>query len=375
MGTQYVNGRRNCILSLIILCIQLFPGTISAQTVFSKTGWIRPSEESSPSVWGIKNGIVFGLWPYAIESNGESMGGGPRGLIRIGYEFKGIIYHINYIAIEPLVARQLEFSEISPSKVDDGWGKLMWASGTNHPGIFAPYARSRGVIKHPDSANPEVEELSLYVYMEKFLNGAHPYLRLSIRSDRPEEICFEVFNQDGSAAIERCALTATMGNYSRLRLLHLKDQIIDSRKLYKGFTGIDFVEKEGYPIGQMVKNKNGDFIVVAEPNESFEELSSWPQSPEYYARWNWRYRPFFKLSQYWRKEGPRIDSTLHVRVNGRAKYWSGGINDKSKYIDIPGGPAFENFELREKYSPGQKVYFGISRKSANEVIDGKQNVR
>src|SRR3546814_319475 len=198
--------------------------------------------------------------------------------------------------------------------------------------------------------------------MEQFLNGAHPYLRISIRSDRPEELGLEIFHHEDSAPMERCALTATMGNYGRLRLLYLKDRVIDARQLYEDYNDIHFVEKEGYPVEEFLKDENGDFIVIAAGNESFAELSAWPQEPAYQARWTWRYRPFFKVTQYWRKESSRFDPSLHVRVNGRAKYWSGGSGDKSKYIDIPGGPAFENFELREKYHPGQKFFFGITRK-------------
>src|SRR3546814_20865323 len=84
--------------------------------------------------------------------------------------------------------------------------------------------------------------------MEQFLNGAHPYLRISIRSDRPEELGLEIFHHEDSAPMERCALTATMGNYGRLRLLYLKDRVIDARQLYEDYNDIHFVEKEGYPV-------------------------------------------------------------------------------------------------------------------------------
>ena len=365
---KYNNRDISCNL-LLVISLMFLSQLVSAQTLASKIDWIRPVGKKSPAVWGIKNGVVFGLWPYALESSGEVMGGGPRGLIRIGYEFKGTINHINYIAVEPVVKNQIEFSEISPSKVDEKWGKFMWTSDNNNPGEFLPSAISSGIITHPDPNNPDIEQLSLYVFMEKFLNGAHPYLKISLRSDRPEEICLEIFNQENSAAMERCTLTATMGNYSRLRLLHLKNQVIDSRQLYKGFEGIDFVEKEGYPAEQMLKDKNGDLIVIAEPNESFAALSAWPQTADYFERRNWRYRPFFKVNQYWRKEKSQYDPSLHVRVNGRTKYWSGGTNDKTRYVNIPGGPAFENFELREKYYPGQKFYFGITRKATAQLVE------
>lgn len=357
-------------LSWLVLYLFLLMGEISAQNPSSKTQWIRPSNEKAPSVWGIHNGIVFALWPYDVESARSAMGGGPRGLIRVGYEFNGNTYLINFIAIEPVVNGKWEFSEISPSKVDGQWGKLMWAGNEDNSGKYYPSALNSGTITHPDSMHPEVEQLSVYIYMEQFLNGAYPYFKISIRNDRPEEIGIEIFNQKNSAAMERCALTATMGNYSRLRLLYLKDKVVDSRELYKGFDGIDFIEKEGYYSGQLLKDKNGNFIAIASGDESFDQLASWPQTADYLAHSGWRYRPFFKLTQYWRKENSGNDSSLHVRVNGRAKYWSGGSGNKNNYIDIPGGPAFENFELREKYYAGQKFYFGITQKSPQDIISG-----
>lgn len=369
MAAHFTNKKNWCFV-ILILCMLLFQKKAESQMPASGTQWIRPVNDKAPSVWGIRNGIVFGLWPYTIETEQDKMGGGPRGLIRVGYEFKGNTYLINFIAIEPVVNGKWEFSEISPSKVDGQLGKIMWAGDKESYGKYYPSAITPGIIIHPDAKHPEVEELSVYVYTERFLNGAYPYFKISIRNDKPEEIGIEILNQKSSAPMERCALTATMGNYSRLRLLYLKDQIIDSRKLYKGFDGIDFVEKGGYPAKQMLKDKNGDYIVLAASNESFDELSSWPQDTNYIKHWNWRYRPFFKVTQYWRKENSGNDSTLHVRVNGRAKYWSGGSKNKNNYIDIPGGPAFENFELRESYYSGQKFYFGITRKVPEEIISG-----
>ncbi len=332
---------KRCFLFLLLItCIR------------TQAQWIRPEAAKSPPVWGIRNGIVVGLWPAAIENARSGSDGEPRGLLRIGYNYGGVTYHINYIAVEPVVNGKIEFSEISPSGTDGKWGKMMWAKDEE--------------ITHPDAAHPEIEMLSFYIFMERYANGAHPYLRVSIRSDRPDELCLEVFHEAGSAPMERCALTATMGNYARLRELYLGDTIIDSRKLYAGFNGIGFIEKEGYPAGRMLRDSLGRPIVMATSSESFTELASWPQEPSYLARWNWRYRPFYKVTQYWRKE--QAPSSLHIRVNGRAKYWSGGSNDTTRYINIPGGPSFENFELREAYVPGQKSWFGITLKTPEQLI-------
>ena len=354
--------------SFTICCLVLIVNITQGQYKSTGVQWIRPDNEKSKPIWGIHNGIVVGLWPASIEGTVPGSDGGPRGLLRIGYEYKGVVYLVNFIAVEPVVNGEMEFSEVRPSRVDGKWGKLFWAGADSTAG-FQPYASTRGVIT-PDPLHPDIEELSLYVFMEQFLDGAYPYLKLSIRSDNPGELGLQIFNRDKSAVMERCALTATMGNYSRLRILYLKDKVIDSRKLFSGYNDIEFDEKGPYPQEQMLRNKKGDPIVIAESNETFAELASWPQEPAYLSGWSWRYRPFYKLTQYWRVDAAGYDPSLQVRVNGRAKYWSGGSGDKTKYMAIPGGPAFENFELREKYFPGQKFYFGLSMKSAGELISG-----
>lgn len=354
-------------LTIVILSV-CYTISTNAQNVSLPVKWIQPATEKDAPIWGIKNGIVVALWPATIECPNTNKDDSPRGLLRIGYNYMGATYLVNFIAIEPVVNGNMEFSEVSPSQVDGKWGKLLWASDTITNNHFSAYASTRGTITHPDSQHPETEELSFYVFMEKFLNGAHPYLKLSIRSDNADELCLQVFNEKNSDTMERCALTATMGNYERLRLLYLQKKVIDSRQLFDGYDGIDFVEKEPYSINQLMRTKKGDFIVLAESNEDFSQLASWPQQPSYLKKWNWRYRPFFKLTQYWRKEAADADSTLQVRVNGRIKYWSGESSNLNDYINIPGGAAFENFEMRENYHFGERFYFGISTKSAIELI-------
>ncbi|MFD2147776.1 hypothetical protein [Mucilaginibacter antarcticus] len=277
--------------------------------------------QNTPKTWGIHNGILFSLWPTGVETGDVGIGG-PRGLLRMGYEYKGKTYLVNFIAIEPIVNGKIEFSEISPSRVDGKWGKVLWAGDTETADAYNPATTVRGVISHPEPAKPEIEQLTVFVFTEQYFSGAHPYFKISIRSDRPDEICFEINNKVNSAKMERCALTATMGNYSRLRELHLADEIIDSRKLYSGYNDIDFIEKESYAADRFLKLKDRSPIVIATANETTEQLSAWPTDSAYNTKKGWRYRVPVKLTQYWRKDAGGYDASLAVRVNGRAKYWA-----------------------------------------------------
>lgn len=335
----------------------------------SQARWIQPKSEKGAAVWGIKNGIIFSLWPYGIETANGIYGGGPRGLVRIGVEKNGKTYLLNFLAIEPIVKGKMEFSEISPSLSDQKWGKLMWASEDENATAFYPTANTKGVIAHPDPQNPLIEELTVYIFIEKFISGAHPYLKLSIRSDRPQEVGIQVFNRADSDEMEYCNITATMGNYARVRQLHLKDEVVDAKTLYEGYDGIDFVEKESYSADKLIHNKNGNYFAFATTNENLASLMKWPTDSLAEAKSSWKYRPAIKLTQYWRKEQMNEKTALHLRVNGRVKYWSGGSRNIAHYLPIPGGPAFENFELREKYLPGQKSFFGITEMSPEAVLE------
>ena len=350
----------------VVLVAWIFP--VYAQQQPANEQWIRPKDEKDAALWGIKGGIVFSLWPYGVESGKGIYGGGPRGLIRIGTEEDGRFYLINFLAIEPVVKGKMEFSEISPSKVDGHWGKLLWAAASENATAFSPLANTRGVITHPLPNRPEVEELSVYILMEQYMSGAYPYLRLSIRNDRPEEIGVQIFNRPDSEPMNYCHITATMGNYARLRQLQLKNQVIDAREIYKGYTGIDFIEKEPYPTTAFIRSKRGDYFVFATGNENLETLRQWPNDSLARKKSNWQYRPMVKFTQYWRKEPAMDYPGLQIRVNGRYRYWSGGSRNPAHYMAIPGGAAFENFELREPYVAGQQVFFGISKQNPDKIL-------
>jgi len=67
-----------------------------------------------------------------------------------------------------------------------------------------------------------------------------------------------------------------------------------------------------------------------------------------------------KATQYWYCSNP--SSELEGVVNGRYTYWA----SKSP---IPGGIAYENFELTEPFQSGQSYIFGITPLSSEELIN------
>lgn len=310
--------------------------------------WIRPHKRGDPLIWGRKDGIVFGI---------PSPGGlpGPRGLIRVGVisAKTGKPDLLNFIAIEPVVfgagsrASRQAFSELEPSLMDPGSrGKRLWvdlvktASGDGF----------RGNLHAFSSRVSPIERLTVQIDVERFAaNGAHVYLMASIDSDHPNELRLAVYQYNDSPAVEELTVTATMGNYERLRWLWLKDRVVDSRKLYASYAGDAFIEHENYPLDEMLQTSDGDAIALCTSNES-----SPSKVLDTAAAGHWRYL-LPKLTQYWRVPADDIEPDLRVRVNGRRVYWA-------SRDPVPGGVAFENFEVRQRYRPGQVFIFGVTAK-------------
>lgn len=311
----------------------------AAGRLFPQAGvWLRPDSPSSPLVWGRAGGIVFGL-------AGEGGMPGPRGLIRVGVwnAAKGQAELVNFIAVEPVAfghgSRQsrMGFSELEPSGSDGMQGKRFTTPDF------------RGTVDSLPARPWPVERLSVRIEVEPFaVNGAHVYVVASVYADRPEELALAVHHHEDSAPIEEHTLTATMGNYERLRWLWLKDRVVDSRKLYAGFSGTGFIDKENYPRDEMFLYGDGDALAIATANEPD------PAAVQIQERPFWTYKPV-KLTQYWRVPARHIQPDLRVKVNGRATYYGSAI-------PIPGGVAFENFELRQRYVPGQVFCFGLTRR-------------
>jgi hypothetical protein len=323
--------------------------------------WIRAGIDADRPVWGLQDGVMVGVWPGAIEGVSE---GGPRGLIRVGYPLGEPRAHrlVNFLAVEPDVGdgNWRGLSEIEHSALDNAPGKRFTAEPP--PGSEAWDATKPlypGFIDHPPDAT-EAERLRVCIRVERFDNGAHPYVVLTLRTDRPDEVMVEVFAEPDSAAMRQCVITATMGNYARLRRAYLAGgKVVAAPDLWPGFTGSDFAPFFTCPLEQLARTPEGDATV---PMDCDEETPSdnWPHDPAIWWRWPWE-----KVAQYWRKPASDLGATLEFAANARAVYYGGWG------LTIPGGVAFENTELREPYHAGQAVVLGITRRAPQEVAGAR----
>jgi hypothetical protein len=164
--------------------------------------------------WGRTGGLQFAISPSGFHAPE------PRGLIRIGYPVltNGGYDLINFIAIEPVVRGRKGFSELERSELDGQAGKRLIILPTSGVTTNEAFASELSV------AAPGVEELTVRLQVERFQNGAEIAIDLSQRSDEPDEIRLTTHAVPGSAAMEFCILTATMGNRTRAREIWLKEK-------------------------------------------------------------------------------------------------------------------------------------------------------
>lgn len=299
--------------------------------------WLRPAQGvPAKPVWGHKEGISVGLWPMP----------GPRGLIRIYTPYVGQQRPrmINFIAIEPIVAGERGQSELEIGLESQRRGLDFRAANTRQRAAIPsdPTRPPPGQIERVQG----IDTLSFCLGTEPFRNGARPIVQVIFRQDRPHEVGFRVYAAAKSAELDACVLTATMGNYARIRRLWLRGKVVDSRQLWPAF--------QPDPLGfacwrqwsrDALFQRHGKIIVAATSNDDS------PARADYSFRvlpgWRYQGRP---ATQYWRTSS--VEEAV-VRVNGRKTYWGGNA-------PIPGGASFENFELRIPFEPGQEFWFGVS---------------
>lgn len=298
------------------------------------TAWLRPAAEApSEPRWGHPNGLQIGLHPIP----------GPRGLLRV---FTPYLDHprerlVNFIAIEPVVSgsRTRGYSELEPSTLDPGErGKRFWSS--DEPSAAESATPARGIVEQIHG----VEHLTVWVGVERFDDGADVRVRVRFRADRPHEVELAGFANEGSAPLEHLVLSATMGNWARLRRLELADRVVEPRMLWPGFSGTGFTGHASFGLADL--RRDGD---AAEVSATGDEADPWSASYAADTAEHWRF--VGRLArQTWRVDDPHPD--LVAQVNARWSYWSSAS-------EIPGGPAYENFEIVEPFRQGAAFRFAV----------------
>lgn len=309
--------------------------------------WLQPAQKTKAQpVWGFVNGIRIGIAPLS----------GPRGLIRIYTPYLGHDEFVvtNFIAFEPIdkAKNSRGLSELEWSELDNVRGKRFWSGDTPEaPSFPDQYYPARGVVANENG----VETLTVYFFCETFENGADVYVRVRFTAGKPYEFELTEYTTEESGELNRLVLTATMGNKARLRTLHLADgKTKEGGVLWPEYKDSNFTEHNHTRLPEMIRDKNGGVWFIASPDEENPAKAIYAENTDSH----WKYVGK-KATQYW--YCPKPSNELEGIVNGRYTYWA----SKSP---IPGGIAYENFELTEPFRSGQSYIFGITPLSPEELI-------
>ncbi len=356
---------------IVCICLLTDPTVFNAQTKAvggeatiappSAPEWLRGKFDLLQPAWGLRGGLVYSIHPSTPKGTRDEASKrtastlsatnekAPRGLIRLfSPVLDGGKYDlVNFIAIEPIVGGRRGLSELERSALDGVPGKSIWATGSVQPQMPVEPGR----LTKP---TPGVEKLEVVLRVERFDNGAHVYLVVSQLSNAPDEIQIAVHRESDSAPIQCCVLTATMGNKARTRLLWLKGEVVGSRQLYPHYHDLGFADERIFPLARLFHTVEGDVLMaVTTDEENPAAVFPFPGTHLWYYGGA-------KVTQYWRKPKGSFRGDLAAAVNARYVYW------RSKQ-PIPGGIAFENFEMREPFSEGQRFVFGITRRTPAEL--------
>lgn len=337
-----------------LACILLFYAHIAWAQSWKKLAppvegkkWVQAAQgEPAQPVWGHKNGLRIGLSPLP----------GPRGLIRIYTPYLGHKSErvMNFLAMEPIVAgsETRGLSELEMSALDKKRGKRFWSSNdslqTNPLNELFP---ASGVIESIEGR----EMLTVFVFCEAFESGAKTYVRLRFYEDRPHEVEIKTYSQVDSRQLDNFIVTATMGNFARLRTLYLKNKTIASEQLWPNYQGDAFTPHAHFSSREWIRDKKGNYYFIAAPNEANPSQATYVAGTaehwKYYGR---------KGVQYWMVN--KNETGFEGLVNGRYTYWA------SK-APIPGGISFENFEIKAIFKQGLTMVFGVSPLSSNAFMN------
>jgi hypothetical protein len=322
----------------IVLSLALLVAFLVPRLIFADDPFVRPGNGIADGtlVWGHARGLRIGLWPNP----------GPRGLIRVYAPFLGQEYPrvLNFISIEPSVVGQRgrDQSELQMSRDRAGKrGLSFWV--TNQ--LESPRLSDVPVGEVTDDG----KTLHVFVHTEPFQNGARPIVECIFRSKSPFEIEFVTHAAAArdSAPMTSCVLSATMGNFGQLRRIHLRDGRVESASDLWNNEGLDrlgFLPWRTWPAAELGRF-SADLLSVKIATDA-PDPSAVKYAPDVAPHWRYVGE---KAAQYW-----RADAELRpiAAVNGRKTYWM-------SQSPIPGGTAFENFELRVPFREGNRLWFGV----------------
>ena len=297
--------------------------------------WPGYGIDSNIPIWGHRDGLRIGLEPTP----------GPAGLIRVYAPYLGQKFPVvvNFLSIEPKVVGQRGRgqSELEMSRDRSGErGLTFWASNGPQQDV-RPKAPTTGELID------DGRTLRLFIHTEPFRNGARPVIECRFHKSEHFELELVTHADVKSVPLSNCAISATMGNYGQLRRIHLNDdRIVSALQIWADSSPgkLGFYPWRSWPTDDLQRMADGRYYVQISTDAV--DPSAVEHDPHVPAHWRYVGQ---KAIHCWRTES---NSQPRAAVNGRRTYWM----SQSR---IPGGVAFENFEMALPFKAGRRLWFGV----------------
>ncbi|OHB72827.1 MAG: hypothetical protein A2V70_01355 [Planctomycetes bacterium RBG_13_63_9] len=142
-----------------------------------------------------------------------------------------------------------------------------------------------------------------------------------------------------------------------MRRLWLADGVVEAAGLWPNFQQQGpffrgFAPPRQWPVDKL-RVVDGQVIVAATSDETDPARATYAKNTT--VAWRYVGRP---ATQYW---SAPVGEGLVARVNGRRTYWA-------SFAEIPGGMAFENFELESPFREGQEFRFGVTTETPSVLL-------
>ena len=302
-------------------------------------------------IWGMRDGLRISI----VKTRG------PQGLIRLHAPYLSIpdTRVINFISIEPSVrgpegggAEERGQSEMEPSRFRKGEQGLSFFASNTKKSYKSEGLPPTGVL------SKDGQRLHIFIHTEPLKNGARPVVEIIFHKQFPKTIELRTYAAAKSKQMEFCTLSATMGNLTILRRLRVEVGVAHAEKMWASEEPdpMRFYTWRHWTYDQCMKLPDGRPYAYAFSN--FTDAAKIPYGPKLRGKY-WHYTGTM-TGQFWCGEA---DPETTIGVNARDRYWK-------SLQPIPGGPSFENYEMRAPYKSGRRFWFGIIE--ASPQVDVKK---
>jgi hypothetical protein len=201
--------------------------------------------------------------------------------------------------------------------------------------------------------------LRLFVHPEPFSNRARPVIEIRFDAPHANRIGFRVHTASESTGMTECVLSAMSGSFADLRQLHFADgHVKTTKQMFESWPDESkLTDKERSPwqtfSGEQFPLVDDGTLRQIRLTSDVSDYSTLKYAGAVSTGWQYKALP---SEQSWLCAA---ETPFTVALRARKSFRNGNG-------PIPGGPAFEDFELRTRLQPNQWIWYEVLPKTGKK---------